>query len=315
MELQNIGTTELTTSGINYNSLVDSFISAQDVRVTSRGTYKRTLSQFFNWVASNRLQLNSLSIADIVKYKEHLLSSGLSSLSVGSYITSVRKFYQYAEANKIYPNIAKDVKTPKRKQQFKKQALSVSQARELINHFSNKGAEGLRDYAIINLLLRGGLRTIELIRANIEDITYLKGERILKLQRKGRDDKDKFIILTDTTYKPIEEYLKTRGAYKVKEPLFISVANNNKGGRLTTRAISKIAKEGLRAVGIDNRSITAHSLRHTSACIMLSMGAPLHVVQEYLGHSNPATTQIYLESIAEENRLKEKAEALLDEAF
>ena len=163
--------------------------------------------------------------------------------------------------------------------------------------------------------MRTGLRTVELIRANIEDVTMKEGKRILFIQGKGRDEKDNFVIITGKAFEPIEEYLKTRGAYKVKEPLFTSVSNNNLGGRLTTRAISKIAKEGLIAIGLNDRNYTAHSLRHTTACSLIRKGVSLEHIQGVLRHSNPATTQIYLSSIAEETRLKENTEAVLDEVY
>jgi integrase/recombinase XerD len=72
--------------------------------------------------------------------------------------------------------------------------------------------------------------------------------------------KDNFVILTDKTYQPIEEYLSSRGKVNSSEPLFTSISNNSKGERLSTRSISYIAKEGLKAIGLDERAFTAHSL-------------------------------------------------------
>ena len=309
------GNTELSETSQRIETLITSFLNSQDVKPSSKALYKRTLAQYFNWIDKNKLNLNSLTRADIVNYKQELLNSGMSSLTVSSYLSVVRKFYEYAEANKIYPNIARGIKTPRRKQQFKKQSLTDLQAKELLDYYRSLQAEAIRDYAIINLLLRTGLRTIELIRANIEDITFKEGKRVLLIQGKGRDEKDNFVILTDKAFNPIEDYLKSRGAYKIKEPLFTSSSNNNKGGRLTTRAISKIAKEGLKAIGINDRCITAHSLRHTTACSLIRKGVSLEYIQGVLRHSNPATTQIYLNSVAEEQRLKQNTEAVLDEAF
>lgn len=309
------GSTEVTGITQRIDELTDSFILSQDVKESSKRIYRRTLKQFFNWIREHRLQLEALIRADIIKYKEDLLASGMSSLTVGSYITVVRKFYQWAEANKFYPNIAKDIKTPKRKQQFKKQALTDIQAQALLEYYQSKQAEALRDYAVVNLLLRTGLRTVELTRSNIEDITFKDSKRILFIQGKGRDEKDNFVILTDKTYSPIDQYLKTRGALKTKEPLFTSASNNNSGGRLTTRSISKIAKEGLKAIGLNDRNFTAHSLRHTTACSLIRSGASLEEIQGVLRHTNPATTQIYLSSVADETRLNRNTEALLDRVF
>jgi len=313
MDLILKGSQDITVvNPLGVNELVDSFILAQDVKESSKKLYRRTVKQFFNWIDTKGYLLSNIARPQIIEYKENLLSSGMSSLTVGSYITSVRRFYEWAEANKYYPNIAKGIKTPKRKQQFKKQPLLPEQATELLNYYGDKAP---RDYAIINLLLRAGLRTIEVIRANVEDITFKGSQRVLLVHGKGRDEKDNFVILTDKTFKPIEAYLSSRGKVNNLEPLFISKSNNSKGDRLTTRTISKIAKEGLKAIGLDSKSFTAHSLRHTTAVNILRAGGSLEMAQFTLRHTNPATTQIYTATLNEERRLQNSGEALIDSLY
>lgn len=292
--------------------LVDSFIGAQDVKASSRLVYKRTLKQYFNWIDKKGYSLSNIGRAQLLEYKDELLASNLSSLTVGSYITSVRRFYEWTEANKYYPNVAKGIKTPKRKQQFKKQPLLPDQATALLSYYQDRA---LRDYAIVNLLLRTGLRLVEILRANIEDVTFKGSQRVLLVHGKGRDEKDNFVVLTDKAYEPIKAYLLTRGKVKQGEPLFTSTSNNSKGERLSTRSISYIAKEGLKAIGLDERSFTAHSLRHTTAVNILRGGGSLEMVQMTLRHSNPATTQIYTASLNEERRLQNSGEALLDSLY
>jgi integrase/recombinase XerC/integrase/recombinase XerD len=301
-----------TVSPQRIEELVDRFIEAQDVKQSSKLLYRRTLKQYFNWVESKSYLLSEIARPQLLEYKDELLRSGMSSLTVGSYITSVRRFYEWAEANKYYPNVAKGIKTPKRKQQFKKQPLLPAQATELLSYYQDKA---LRDYAIVNLLLRTGLRTIEVIRANVEDITFKGSQRVLLVQGKGRDERDNFVILTDKAYQPIADYLATRGKVNSSEPLFTSTSNNSKGERLSTRSISYIAKEGLKAIGLDERSFTAHSLRHTTAVNILRAGGSLETAQFTLRHSNPATTQIYTATLNEERRLQNSGEALIDSLY
>ena len=292
--------------------LVDRFIASQDVKESSKKLYRRTLKQYFNWVEDKGYLLSEIARPQIIEYKEELLSSGLSSLTVGSYITSVRRFYEWTEANKLYPNIAKGIRTPRRKQQFKKQPLQPEQATALLDYYQDKA---LRDFAIINLLLRTGLRTIEVIRADVEDITFKGSQRVLLVHGKGRDEKDSFVVLTEKAYQPIADYLSTRGKVKSSEPLFTSTSNNSQGGRLSTRTISYIAKEGLKAIGLDERAYTAHSLRHTTAVNILRAGGSLEMAQMTLRHSNPATTQIYTATLNEERRLQNSGEALIDSLY
>jgi integrase/recombinase XerD len=292
--------------------LVDRFIASQDVKESSKLLYRRTLKQYFNWVEDKGYLLSEIARPQILEYKQDLLSSDKSSLTVGSYITSVRRFYEWTEANKYYPNVAKGIKTPKRKQQFKKQPLLPAQATALLSYYQDKA---LRDYAIVNLLLRTGLRTIEIIRANVEDITFKGSQRVLLVHGKGRDEKDNFVLLTNKAYQPIEEYLSSRGKVNSSEPLFTSTSNNSKGERLSTRSISYIVKEGLKAIGLDERAFTAHSLRHTTAVNILRAGGSLEQAQMTLRHSNPATTQIYTATLNEERRLQNSGEALIDSLY
>lgn len=295
-----------------WKELVATFVASQDVKESSRALYARTLSQYFLWIEKENKVVAQLDREDILEYKDSLLSSGLSNLTVSSYLVVVRKFYEWAEAKKLYPNIARGVKTPKRLQQFKKQHLTDAKSAELVN------LEGLslRDRAIINLILRTGLRTIEVVRANIEDITFKGERRVLKVWGKGRDTREDFVILTDKAYQPIREYLDSNRKFaKGGEPLFSSESHQNSGKRLTTRTISGICKEGLKAVGLDGKEFTAHSLRHTTACAILKHGGTIADAQAVLRHTSPVTTQIYLESIKEEQRLQNASEALIDNAF
>ena len=292
--------------------LVEAFILAQDIKDSSRALYRRTLRQYFNWVLRKGYLLSEVARPQILEYKEELLRAGMSSLTVGSYVTSVRRFYEWAEANKYYPNVAKGIKSPKRKQQFRKQPLLPEQATALLSYYQDKA---LRDYAIVNLLLRTGLRTVEAIRANVEDITFKGSQRVLLVHGKGRDERDNFVVLTDKAYQPIADYIAARGKVIGSEPLFTSTSNNSNGERLTTRTISYIAKEGLKAIGLDEKAFTAHSLRHTTAVNILRAGGTLEAAQFTLRHSNPATTQIYTATLNEERRLQNSGEALLDSLY
>ena len=295
--------------------IVDRYISSLDVKENSKGLYRRTLRQYFVYLETKGLPLNNLSRVDILQYKDSLLSSGKSSLTVGSYLTSLRKFYEWTEAEKIYPNIAKGIKTPARKKQFRKQPLRPEEATALIGHFELRKEEGLRDLAIVNLLLRTGLRTIEVVRATVEDIVYKGGKRVLLVHGKGRDEKDSFVVLTDKAFKPIEDYLNSREGVKGKDPLFCSYSNQNSGKVLTTRTVSKIAKEGLTAIGLSGRDFTAHSLRHTAIVNCRRAGGTSEQAQMLARHSSPATTQIYDEFFREEERIKNSGEDLIDTLY
>ena len=296
----------------DWKGVLASFIASQDVKESSRLLYTRTLKLFFQWIDQTGRCLNALTRIDILSYKDELLADGHSSLTVASYLTALRKFYEWAEAEKLYPNIAKGVRTPRRVQAFKKQHLTDDKSAELLSYF---GGISLRDYAIVNLILRTGLRTVEVIRADVDDITFKGGRRILKVWGKGHTEKDDYVVLTDKAYQPIAAYLQTRKGAKQGEPLFTSSSHRNSGERLTTRSISRLCKDGLKAIGLDGREFTAHSLRHTTAVSILKHGGDIAAAQAVLRHTSPATTQIYTESIKDEMRLQAAPEQLIDTAF
>ena len=308
--LQRIDTPQAVTHQKQAQALLEEFIQSQDISRSSRDTYRRTLRQYFTWIEQTGRTLQTIELGDLISYKEDLLTR-LTALTVSSYITSLRKFYEWAEAKKYYPNIARGLKAPRRKHQFKKQPLQLEDSKALLLHY----APGSRDFALVNLLLRTGLRTIEITRADIGDITYKAGKRILKVHGKGRDEKDALVVLTRNAWEPLQAYLNSRTDVTPEAPLFTSTANNNTGGRLTTRTVSAIVKQGLRAIGLDSKEFSAHSLRHTTAVNILRAGGSIQNAQDVLRHASPATTQIYTATIHEELRLKDAPEELLDSVY
>lgn len=300
----------------NISVVISYFLSESNLSASSKALYTRTLRLFYKWVEETHRDILALELADIQTYKQELGEHGLSDLTISSYLTSLRTFYDWLSSKGLYTNILVGCKTPRRslKHGFIKQHLTEDKSAELLDHFKEMG---LRDYAMINLMLRTGLRTIEVVRADIGDITYKQGVRVLNVWGKGCTGKDDFVVLTDKAYEPIKEYLsQCRKKAKPGEPLFTSSSHRNGGERLTTRSISRICKEGLQAIGLDGREYTAHSLRHTTAvAILKASGNNVADAQHVLRHTTPTTTQIYLESIKEEMRLQHAPEKLLDDAF
>ena len=303
------GYAPVANKSISIVKAVEAFLSECDIRANSKNVYRRGLLNFFKWVEQTGRVISELTRADIIAFKDSLLATH-SNLSVAGYLVALRRFYEWCEGNKLYPNIAKGIKSPKRKNAYLKEHLRENQIHQLLQHFEGNP----RDYAIVNLLLRTGLRCVEVTRLNIEDICYKGGQRILRVWGKGRDERDNFVVLTDKAYQPIKTYLDTRGNTTLKEPMFVSTSNRNQKGRLTTRTISKICKDGFRAIGIDGKEYTAHSLRHTTAVMLLKNGT-LSDVQSVLRHASPVTSQIYTKSVEEELRLQNPSEMKLNDIF
>ena len=157
--------------------------------------------------------------------------------------------------------------------------LTQSEVVKLLDTPDTSTNLGVRDKAILELLYSSGLRVSEIVNINMEDLNL----NTLELKVFGKGSKQRMVIIGRVASK----YIKLL-SQELNNALFL----NRYGNRLSQRSIqSKIriysVKAGLRD------GVHVHTLRHSFATHMLEGGADLRVVQELLGHSNPATTQIY----------------------
>lgn len=327
--------------GSFFNDLINLFVSFQDVSETSQMTYKKIFRQFILWTIQTGKDFNKLTGSDIIEYKHHLEKSGYQPSSQNAYLIPIRRFYEWAEREKRYPNIAKGIRGAKKDRLIGHGFLHDEESSSLLEWAKTSGTRRrrkhdgtfydthiceevrTRDFAIINLMLRNGLRTVEVVRMDIADIidaecidTTRGKAYVVKIWGKGRKAKDQETIMSEKTYLPIREYLETyRKGAKLNDPLFSSVSPQNKGTRLTTRSISGLCKEGLQKIGKEGRRYTAHSLRTTTACALLEHGCNVFDAQQVLRHSTPATTQIYTHLKEKELRRLNAPEMALDIAF
>ena len=175
--------------------------------------------------------------------------------------------------------------------------------------------KGKRDYALFNLMVRTGPRTIELMRADVGDIRQESGETVLWLQGKGALEKDAFVVLTDETLIPLQEYLSARSGLTSNAPLFASTSDSSRGKRMSTRSFRRIVKCILREANIDTPRISAHSLRHSCITFALMSGANIQEVQQLARHTNINTTLIYAHNIKRAAGIPERGiDALLKQA-
>lgn len=304
--LQEINKAEIKTRADSLEDLLNRFIYNLDAKQTTANTYKKALKQFIKWLLDSGIY--EIGREDLTAYKRFLMAN-YSAATTSSYITALKAFYKWLEAERITPNIAATLKGAKTAKGFKKDTLTPEQAKRILNNINRETLDGLRDFALFNLLLRSGLRTIEAQRANINDIQQTAGQTILYIQGKGRDSKDDFIILTPATLEPIREYINARKEKNSEAALFISHSRRNSGERLTVRSISRIIKNAMRSAGIDSERLTAHSLRHSAITYSLLGGATLQEAQQLARHTSILTTTIYAHNI---NRLAARTENKID---
>lgn len=297
-ELRTIGNNNLIEEQSIRAELFARFIAYLDSTPKTIETYTRALKQLFKYFSINGIEKPQRE--DIIAFREDLKASGHKPTTVQNYITATKQFFKWTAQEGLYPNVAEHLKGAKLNRDYKKDYLTSRQVKEVLDAIELDSLKGLRDYAILTLMVTGGLRTIEVIRANIEDIRTVGEHSVLYVQGKGKEEKTDYIKLSPQVEKAIRTYLKERGEAQEAQPLFTSTSNNNNGARLTTRSISGIVKERLVKAGYDSSRLTAHSLRHTAVTLSLLAGKDIVEVQQFARHSNIATTMIYNHALDKE---------------
>ena len=278
-------------SKIESENLISRYIAFVDVAKKSAETYAKAIKQLIIYLRLRSIEEPQRE--DIISFREELKATNHKASTIQTYIVSIRLFFKWTAQEGIYPNIADNIKCPKVSREHKKDYLTANQIKEILKGIDRETLQGKRDYALISLLVTCGLRTIEVVRANKEDLQALGENTVLYIQGKGREDRAEYVKVPQPTEKAIREYLKARGKIEDNEPLFASLSNNSKGERMTTRAIRGIVKESFLKAGYDSNRLTTHSLRHTAVTLSLLAGKDITEVQEFARHRNIATTMIY----------------------
>lgn len=289
--------------------IVEAYLDQLDASDKTRETYRRALRSYEAYLEAESMSVYQASKAVVKAYRDHV-AAGHKPATVNAYMTAVRGLYAHLEEIGMCPNVAANVKGMKTNSRTSKEALTRDQAKRLLGQAAGAQTEAeLRDAAMLALMTRRGLRTVEVVRANVGDLRQYNGQAVLFVQGKGYADKQDFVILSEACLAPIHAYLARRGQASDDEPLFAAVGNRNGGGRMTTRSVSRIAKEAMRQAGIDSPHLTAHSLRHTAVTNALLGGASVQEVSAMARHASIETTMIYAHNL---DRLSGSAERAAD---
>ena len=292
--------------------VINEFLAAQDVNELSAKEYRSVIQHFIKWVIINKLKFWELKRPDIIKYKTSMIVAGMSTYTIALYMTLVRKLFDYLEREGLRDdNIAAGIKSPKKDKLFKKSYITKDQVSLLLSSIDVDTLVGKRDYAIISLMVRSGVRRVEVCRMVVGDIS--DGGDYIAIQRKGMIGKTNKIKLPSKAMDAINDYLVARGDISPISPLFCGGWQHNTA--ITDCTLSRMVKRRLSAVGIVGKCYTCHSLRHTAAVLSLKAGASIYDVQQMLGHTSIETTRIYLRSIDAEKSLNNTAIQLLDDMF
>ena len=283
-----------------------SFIDASPKTVD---TYSKNIKRFFVYLMENGITQPQRE--DIVAYRDYLKEDHKPT-TVQGYLAAVKLFFQWTEQERLYPNVAQRVKGAKLDTEHKKDYLTTKQVNRLLGAVDRDSLKGLRDYAILSLMVTTGLREVSVVNANIGDIRTAGDAVALFYKGKGHEETATYVKLAEPVEEAIRAYLKARGETDPEAPLFSSIANRNNGERMTTRSVSRIAKTRLVNVGLESDRLTGHSLRHTAATLNLLNGGTVEETQQLLDHANINTTLIYSHAL---ERAKNNSEERIAKAI
>jgi site-specific recombinase XerD len=299
---------------LKLSGLLPSFLAECDCRTNSIARYALEIELFHRWIVKHDLTLATCKKEHFIDYKKYLLESKQIT-TVRNYMTSVRVFYHWLEANSIINDITLNVKLPRQEDTIKRRDLSPKEAKRLIESIDRSTDIGKRNYAIINLMLRCGLRKAELLSITIGDIVQIGIEFGINIRRKG-DYQKRLVPITSCLFDIIENYITTRSNISSEDPLFICYANNRKHIALKGPTVYSLVKKAFERIGLTGSEYTSHSLRHTAINLALDApGSDLQTAMVFANHKSIAVTQLYLKGrqrrLQQQNTLGKKMDELL----
>jgi site-specific recombinase XerD len=264
--------------------------------------YQRYLKKFDVWLQKNNKQdckPHELSDDDIWNYRLFLsrgqneqLDKTLSKSTQNYYLIALRALLSFFVAKNILSLPPTRVTLPKETDQTRTiKFLELDQIEKLLTSPDPSNPTGLRDKAILEAFFSTGMRIAELVDLNREQFDSILNKQDFELGIIGKGSRPRTVYFSERALTWLKKYLKTRG--DSQKALFINYRGRTQDeNRLTPRSIERIIKKYALQAGVPFFT-TPHTLRHSYATDLLSQGADLRAVQEFLGHKNIATTQIY----------------------
>jgi len=272
--------------------------------ITVRGLSERTaaayavdVQQFADFLARQRgagsaFDWRSVDYRLVRRWVAHLRQAHYSHTSVARKLASLRSFFRYLVAqNLVDHNPAALVGMPSRGRRLP-EVLYQGEVEELLATAEGFTPLQLRDRAVLEFLYATGVRLSELVALNLEDLDL--SSRTALVRGKGR--KERVVLYGVPAMKALQDYLEhgrphllARGPAAARQR---AVFLNRSGGRLSARGVQRMVYKHVLQAGLGQR-ISPHVLRHTFATHLLDSGADLRAIQELLGHSSLATTQVY----------------------
>lgn len=269
------------------------------------GTYERSLREFVNFFVKDGKFM--FRVRDVERYRKHLASTKkMQDASIATYMTSLRRLCQYlVEIGILEKNPAKRVYGSARPKQHNRTFLTLLEVETLLSAISHTDRVGLRDTAIIRLMLGCACSEVEITAMDVGDLEQQGKSWFLVVQGKGKSIKDERVPVPQETVQAIRAYLQTRSTtdekgkeqpVKADAPMFVSYSNRSMGGRITIRGVREAIVLRLKESGVQKGRIgrlTPFSLRHTAGILMVESGASVEELMSRMRIAWRPTAMLY----------------------
>ena len=277
----------------------------------SEQTYRNAAEQLLDWFKKNGKDICNATTADVCEWRD-TLKADKAPATVELYIVVTRLFFAWLCNEGVIKqnpcnvgglNLKSGVKVER---EHKRSDLTVEQIQEMLATMPAETEMELRNRACVALMCTAGLRGVEVSEAQCGDMRAQGGYTYLVLRGKGHSEKALRVKVEPNTEKMIRRYWTVRfhGKYpKDKDFMFVSTSRNHTADtdeQLSTRTIREICKKAMKAIGLDDKYHSAHSLRHAACSIALSAGESLPNVKDMMRHSRLDTTLIYANNYTRE---------------
>ncbi|RLP69078.1 site-specific tyrosine recombinase XerD [Mycetocola manganoxydans] len=254
--------------------------------------YRRDLGGYVEWLGARGVsEVGEVTEQQVSEYVRELGSreeAPLTASSLARVLSSVRGWHRFLlEEGRIEADVAREVKPPKLPSRLPK-ALSIDQVTALLDAAAGDDIQALRDKALLELLYATGARVSEAVSLNVDDVF---DEDIVRLRGKG--NKERIVPLGRFAREAIDAYLvRARPVFSVRGTATPALFLGIRGQRVSRQNAWLIIRQAAERADLVAH-VSPHTLRHSFATHLLQGGADVRVVQELLGHSSVATTQIY----------------------
>jgi integrase/recombinase XerD len=258
---------------------------------------RRYLTYFARWCAERELgRPEQVTLPILERFQRWLFyyrkadGDPLSLRGQRGQLTSVKAFFRWlARQHYLLSNPASELMLPRKVKRLPRQVLSAPEAERVLAVPDTTRVFGLRNRAILEVLYSTGLRRLELVRLQLQD---LDAERGTLLVREGKGAKDRMLPIGERAVAWVEKYLHDIRPQLVVPPDDGTLFLTRYGLSLTPSFLSQMVRQAIEAAAI-GKSGSVHVFRHTMATVMLEGGADIRYIQQMLGHSDLATTEIY----------------------